>query len=328
MIQLSNGILATGHWDIKIRLWDTNNNFAFVKFLIGHTQSVLSLTQLSNGLLVSGSSYLLTWDPNNDYREVKMLDSPTSYIKQYFSLLQLSNGILVAGGGVSIPGKVLEMDSIIKLYDFSPPNIKINSKETTHIKEIYKIGRISDSTFVSVSEDKICLNEEKDEDNALQSVICRNTNNNIADILALNETTFITSYLNGTISYWDLENFNPFYFRHISEIKGTPNRVIDESYVKKLDQLNSGELVAFLNNTLIIFILNKSNLDYISDTDHFATFYGLIDIFKINANVVMNVYKNGRIEYYTHKLYLNKVKFEELIELKYTLNQEDSKNTT
>jgi WD40 repeat protein len=239
LVQLSNGILVSGHKDGKIKLWDCNNKFSFVYSLNGHTEDVRSLLQLSNGFLVTGSDKTLVYDPNNNYQTIKIINDPIAV----FSLLQLSNGTLVAGGNTGVK-ELNKQKSKIMFYDFTP-SFKILSRETSHTKEIYKVGKLNDSTIISISEDKLCFNEEKNEYDGLQSVKCQNINDNITDILALNKTTFITSYINGTISFWELENFNPYYSRHISEIYKNPARVKNDSYVTRISQLNSGELTVF-----------------------------------------------------------------------------------
>jgi len=49
------------------------------KTLIGHTDYVISLLQLSNGMLVSGSGdgTIIIWNPNDDYNLVKTLTGHT-----------------------------------------------------------------------------------------------------------------------------------------------------------------------------------------------------------------------------------------------------------
>ena len=53
LIQLENGLLASGSADKTIKIWD--KDFKCINTLSGHRYNVFSLIQLENGLLASGS---------------------------------------------------------------------------------------------------------------------------------------------------------------------------------------------------------------------------------------------------------------------------------
>ena len=55
IIQLNNGMIASGSSDKTIRIWDPNQDYKCIKTLTGHTSYVISITQLNNGMIASGS---------------------------------------------------------------------------------------------------------------------------------------------------------------------------------------------------------------------------------------------------------------------------------
>jgi len=56
LIQLQNGMIASGSYDSTIRIWDPTQNFKCIQTLEGHSDVVYSLIQLQNGMIASGSS--------------------------------------------------------------------------------------------------------------------------------------------------------------------------------------------------------------------------------------------------------------------------------
>jgi len=79
MILLSNGNLASCSRDRKVKIWEIwNNNLYLLKTFEGHTQSVYSLLELPNYILVSGSwgnHTLRFWDLIN-LKEYKVIEDP------------------------------------------------------------------------------------------------------------------------------------------------------------------------------------------------------------------------------------------------------------
>jgi len=82
MIKLSNGNLATGSDDNTIKIWSTEpNDLKCLNTLKGHNEAVLSLHELPNKVLISGSegdSTLRFWDTEN-FKTVKVLKDPRFY---------------------------------------------------------------------------------------------------------------------------------------------------------------------------------------------------------------------------------------------------------
>ena len=85
--------LACGCQDTQIRIWNTTTGL-IVKTLSGHTGTVLSLTVLNDGSLVSGSDYpdatIRIWSENS----IKILNGHTSSV---LSLAVLPDGRLASG---------------------------------------------------------------------------------------------------------------------------------------------------------------------------------------------------------------------------------------
>lgn len=223
-----------------MRALDPNKNFSCVaEFEEGFDDKFL---ELSNGYLASSPqlhsefSAVTIWDTFSNFTKFKK-------ILHMDLLLQLKNGDLLTQ----------EYDSdYIKVLDVYT-TINITSKITDHQKEINKLYKANNSLVLSLSEDKLCLNQIKIE-TSLPSSKCRNLENKIQDILPVNNTHFITSYFNGNISYWDNENLKSYYTKHISEIlniKKSVNLTL-QLYASKFHKTPSGEIVALFNNNMSI----------------------------------------------------------------------------
>lgn len=104
LIQLSNGMLASGSDDYSIKLWDIKSTKCH-KTLSGHTNWVKALTQLSTGVLASGSGdgSIKLWDVSNG----ECMNTISGHTNTIYSLTQLSNGMLASGS----------CDCSIKLWD-------------------------------------------------------------------------------------------------------------------------------------------------------------------------------------------------------------------
>ena len=64
VIQLNDGLLASGSADKTIKFWNSTSK-TLLGSIVGDTKNVLSLTQLTNGNLISSSyKYIKIWNKN------------------------------------------------------------------------------------------------------------------------------------------------------------------------------------------------------------------------------------------------------------------------
>lgn len=180
------------------------------------------------------------------------------------------------------------------------------------------------SFFLTLSEDKICQNKMI-EDN-IEILNCTKINCNITDILAINQTHFLTSFANGTISYWENENFYPTLSKQLSEILQKCDYCNKHSdnvhYVNKLTKLNNYEIAAFLDEKINLIVDENLELKFFNNN---LIEESPIEIIRSNANELIYAYPSGNLKLYGSKLFLNKVNFDDYINFKYYLTQEDNK---
>jgi TPR repeat protein/WD40 repeat protein len=102
LIELSDGLLASGSEDNTIKIWDQAGKC--VKTLEGHTSPVFTLIELRDGRLASGSAdrTIKIWDRAGNC--IKTLEGHTSFV---YTLIGLSDGGLASGS----------WDNTIKIWD-------------------------------------------------------------------------------------------------------------------------------------------------------------------------------------------------------------------
>lgn len=137
--------------------------------------------------------------------------------------------------------------------------------------------------------------------------------------MAVDQDRFITAYLNGTISLWNSDTFEPIYSRNLSELISNFDLALNDTTILKLFKLESSNFVMVLKSSLksnINLILNDSNFDLIFiDKDINQTTSKLVSILKSDQNHDINIYSDGLIRYFTSILYLDKNNFDEPIEI-------------
>jgi WD40 repeat protein len=106
LIELPNGIFASGSYDTTIKLWDANDNFRCIETLEGHDDGVYSLLLLAEGKLASGSGdhSIRIWDTSVNYECIKILKG---HYETVYSLLHIGNGQIASGS----------RDTKIKIWD-------------------------------------------------------------------------------------------------------------------------------------------------------------------------------------------------------------------
>ena len=288
LIQLSNGLLVIGSYYEGINVFDSKNNYTLIaKFGSG----TVDLLELSNRLLASsqtmyGSGSIILWDPDKNFTLIKSIKHNSN------KLLQLTNGMLLSSNKIGSTN----------IFSINT-QINVTSKLTNHKKNINKIFKVDSEKLISISDDKLCLNEVNEESVFYSK--CQDLTEKIQDLLVIKKNYFITSYFNGNISYWNYVYLETRFSKKISEIlhikksdKSTP-----VMYASKLHKTISGDIVALIDNNMSIS-LKKSNLDFIFMNKNISL-SSLVDIININSTDTINVYSNGIIEYYSTKIYLD-----------------------
>jgi WD40 repeat protein len=117
IVNLPNGLLASGSMEGTINIWDLNKGI-LIKKLLNHSSSILSLASLKNGLLASlGSESIKIWDMHKG--DVLKSFSINNYIKM---MTVSSNGYLAG------------VHSNLKLiYVLNPEKIDYGHEETSLI---------------------------------------------------------------------------------------------------------------------------------------------------------------------------------------------------
>ena len=147
------------------------------------------LLELSNRLLASSQvvnelGSIILWDPDKNF-------TLTKYIKHNSNiLLQLTNGMLLSSNNIGYTN-IFSVNA----------QINVTSKLTNHKKNINKIFKVDSEKLISISDDKLCLNDVNEE--SLLYSKCRDLTEKIQDLLVIKKNYFITSYFNGNISYWN-----------------------------------------------------------------------------------------------------------------------------
>jgi WD40 repeat protein len=138
LVKLKNGHLASGSWDKKIKLWDTNTGQC-IQTLEGHSNNVYSLIELENGHLASSSDdkTIKLWNIENG----ECFNTFKGHSKTVYCLVELKNGLLASGS----------LDKTIKLWNTTTGEcIKTLEK---HLNSINCLIEFKNGYLASGSED-------------------------------------------------------------------------------------------------------------------------------------------------------------------------------
>jgi len=109
IVQLQNGLIASGSADKSIKLWDPNQHYKCIQTLNGHSDLVWSVTESKNGLICSGSedTTIKLWDRDStqNYKCVQTLTGHSAFVR---SILHLQNGLIASGSA----------DNTIRLWEW------------------------------------------------------------------------------------------------------------------------------------------------------------------------------------------------------------------
>jgi WD40 repeat protein len=179
LVQLADGMLASGSWDKTIKIWNPQTG-ACLHTLQGHMVYVNALVQLADGALASGSTdkTIKIWNPQTGAC-LRTLDGHTSDIT---ALAQLADGALASGlwdktikiwnpqtGAClcTLQGHTFAVSALAQLVDGTlasgsyDKTIKIWNPQTGvclhtlqgHTDWIYDLARLADGTLASGSQD-------------------------------------------------------------------------------------------------------------------------------------------------------------------------------
>lgn len=297
LLQVSSGLLASGGDSYAIKFWDPDKNYSPVSDVSHHKSSVMSMTELTNGMLASASADNTTiiWDLDdfNKYSEKQTLNGHTATIN---SVLALPNGNLLTAG----------YDTNVLVWEKSLKLIKSESTINTD-RKINLIESIDSLTVLSSSSDFIFKYEYNDTTSTFNTSIARPVSSIVTDIKKLNNTTAVSSFLNGSIAYWNTEKLEITKLVNLSSLINNFSRFIKEPFhAKKVITSNqTGEMIALLNNSnFIIFDPFKFETIFISQNS--AETDDIIDVIKTPTGWNI-IFSNGNIGIYEFKprLFLN-----------------------
>jgi WD40 repeat protein len=189
--------------------------------LIGHTDRVTTLLQLSNGMLVSGSDdkTMIVWDPSNNYSLVTTLIGHTSGVT---SILQLSNGMFASGSD----------DNNIIIWN-TKKKYSLVIILVGHTNWISSLLQLSNGMLVSGSGDKTMKIWNPNDNYSLVTTLTGHKDR-VSSLLQLSNGMLVSGSDDSTIKVWNPKTN----YSLVTTLTGHSN------WVSSLLQLSNGMLVS------------------------------------------------------------------------------------
>ena len=226
-------------------------NFICIKTLKGHTEKIVSLLELSSGLLATGSydNTIRIWNINNDKEDIIIKENENSRI---FCLLEFEQNKILCGTS----------NNVINLWDINSLGDKCIYSFQGHSLWINCLVKINNKYFASASNDtkikiwdyynRKCLKTLDGHVDCILSLILLQKNNNY----------LCSGSADLTVRIWDWENNKCLYV-----LKG------HEKWVKCLLELDNGIIVTGSDDKSIKLWKNEINIKTIEEhTNSVRTF--------------------------------------------------------
>lgn len=306
---LNNGLLATGHYDGSIKIWNINFNFAQISKERASSSPLSSIIQLKNGKLVAGflDGVIHVYDPLNNFNLIYTLKEHSDAV---LTLLEVDNGKMLSGSKDNLikiwdpynefslvdilnghsaginnaiqisSGQLITAsdDNLIKIWSLKPRNI-----QSGHEEEITDLELFSNTKLISSSCDKKINIHNLLGSHKLIKTVTGHTSS-VNKILIYDKNTLISASRDTNIKIWDVtDNYN---------LKKT---LI--GHTKSVDQilkLSNGFLMSGGNLTRVKLWDTKDDFSLLQTLEHKA-----ISFFEIEQDKIFSINQDGNIKIFT-----------------------------